>query len=92
MSRAMPPDTHIEMLSAEAERLPEPSKEAAPDLEALSAAAADLGRRLVWLPGTHSPRLFLRALPRPSPGLRPVLRSFQRPSPKRPSWATIFAG
>ncbi len=32
----MPPDTHIEMLNAEAERLPEPPKEAGPDLEALS--------------------------------------------------------
>ena len=54
----MPPDTHIETLSAEAERLPEPPKETGPNLEALSSAAADLGRRLVWLPGTHSSRFF----------------------------------
>src|SRR6266481_1636889 len=54
----MPPDTHIEMLNAEAERQPEPSKETGPDLEALSLAAADLGRRLVWLPGTRSSRFF----------------------------------
>ena len=73
----MPPDTHIEMLSAEAERLPEPPKEAGPNLEALGAAAADLGRRMVWLPGTHSARFFserYRALCR---AIRPVLRAFQ---------------
>ena len=73
----MPPDTHIEMLNAEAERLPEPPKEAGPNLEALGAAAADLGRRLVWLPGTHSARFFserYRALRR---AIRPVLRAFQ---------------
>ena len=77
----MPPDTHIEMLSAEAERLPEPPKEAGPNLEALGAAAADLGRRLVWLPDTHSSRFFserYRALRR---AIRPVLRAFQGPVP-----------
>jgi len=78
----MPPDTHIEMLNAEAERQPEPSKETGPNLEALSLAAADLGRRLVWLPGTHSSRFFserYRALGR---AIRPVLRHFHGPPPK----------
>ncbi len=78
----MPPDTHIEMLNAEAERQPEPSKETGPDLEALSLAAADLGRRLVWLPGTRSSRFFserYRALGR---AIRPVLRHFHGPPPK----------
>ena len=80
----MPPDTHIEMLSADAERLPEPPKEAAPDLDALGAAAADLGRRLVWLPGTHPSRFFSerhRALRR---ALRQVLTAFRGPLPKKP--------
>src|ERR1700674_2772067 len=78
----MPPDTHIEMLNAEAERQPEPSKETGPNLEALSLAAADLGRRLVWLPGTRSSRFFserYRALGR---AIRPVLRHFHGPSRK----------
>ena len=78
----MPPDTHIEMLSAEAERLPEPAKEIGPNPEALAAAAADLGRRLVWLPGAHSSRFFAeryRALGR---AIRPVLRILQRSAPK----------
>ena len=78
----MPPDTHIEMLNTEAERQPEPSKETGPNLEALNLAAADLGRRLVWLPGTHSSRFFserYRALGR---AIRPVLRHFHGPSAK----------
>ena len=78
----MPPDTHIEMLSADAERLPEPPKDAAPNLEALSSAAADLGRRLVWLPGTHSSRFFLERYRALSRVIRPVLRAFHRPAPK----------
>ena len=81
----MPPDTHIEMLNAEAERLPEPPKETGPNPEALALAAADLGRRLVWLPGSHSPRFFserYRALCR---ALKPVLRDFQGPPPKSDS-------
>jgi cyclic beta-1,2-glucan synthetase len=78
----MPPDTHIETLNADAERLPEPSKETGPTQEALSAAAADLGRRLVWLPGTHSSRFFserYRALGR---AIKPVLRTFHGSLPK----------
>ena len=70
------------MLNAEAERLPEPPKETGPNLEALSLAAADLGRRLVWLPGTRSSQFFserYRALCR---AIRPVLRHFHGPPPK----------
>jgi len=80
----MPQDTHIEMLGAEAERLPEPSKEAAPDLDALAAAAADLGRRLVWLPGTHSARYFSERHSALRRALKPVLAAFRGPLPKKP--------
>ena len=72
----MPPDTHIEMLNADAERLPKPPTETGPNPEALSSAAADLGQRLVWLPGSHSARFFAeryRALGR---AIKPVLRTF----------------
>src|SRR5713226_2966019 len=78
----MPPDTHIEMLNADAERQPEPCKETGPNLEALSLAAADLGRRLIWLPGTRSSRFFsdrYRALCR---AIKPVLHHFHGPPPK----------
>ncbi len=78
----MPPDTHIEMLSAEAERSPEPSKETGPNVEALTAAAADLGRRLVWLPGTHSSRFFAERYRTLRSAIRPVLRAFQGSVPK----------
>ena len=79
----MPPDTHIETLDAEADRQPEPPKETGPNLEALSSAAADLGRRLVWLPDTRSPRFFSERYRALSRAIRPVLRDFHRPAPKR---------
>src|ERR1700730_15909561 len=70
--QAMPPDTHIEMLNADAERQPEPSKETGPNLETLSLAAADLGRRLVWLPGTRSSRFFSERYRALGGAIRPV--------------------
>jgi hypothetical protein len=81
----MPPDTHIEMLSADAERLPELPQEAAPDLGALGAAAADLGRRLVWLPGTRSSRFFSERHRALRQALKPVFATFRAPLPKKPA-------
>ena len=73
----MPQDTHIEMLGSEAERQPEPPKEAVPDLTALSEAAADLGRRLVWLPGPHSARFFAERHSALQKAIKPVLAPFE---------------
>src|ERR1700730_11976605 len=78
----MPQHTHIE--SAEAERPPETPKETTPDLNALSAGAADLGRRLAWLPGAHSPRFFLERSRPPARVLRPVLAAFHGRLPETP--------
>ena len=80
----MPQDTHIEMLSADAERVPEMPKEAAPDLEALNAAAADLGRRLVWLPETRTASYFLDRYGALRRALKPVLAAFRGALPKKP--------
>jgi hypothetical protein len=80
----MPENTHLEIASAEAERPPEAPKEKAPDLDALSSAATDLGRRLVWLPGPHSARFFSERYRALGQALKPVLRVFQGPSQKRP--------
>ena len=80
----MPPDTHIEMLSAEAEREPEPPKESLADLEALGKAAAELSRRLVWLPGPHSSSFFLDRHRLLQKALKPVLAAFMGPLPKNP--------
>ena len=88
----MPPDTHIEMLNAEAERLPEPSKETGPNLEALGAAAADLGRRLVWLPDTHSSRFFSERYRALAPRHQTRAAGFSGSAARRPRWATTFAG
>ena len=69
----------------------EPPKEPAPNLEALSSAAADLGRRLVWLPDTRSPRFFFeryRALTR-------AIRRYCGPFivlRRRNRWAMTIAG
>ena len=79
----MPPDANIETLNADAERVAEQVQEPAPDVEALRTAAADLGRRLVWLPGPHSLRPFSdrhRALRR---ALIPVLTHFRGPLPQK---------
>jgi cyclic beta-1,2-glucan synthetase len=78
----MPPDTHIDMLNAEAERQPEPPKETGPNLETLSQAAADLGKRLVWLPGTHSSGFFSDRYRALQSAIRPVLRHFHGSPPK----------
>jgi len=80
----MPQDTHIEMLNSDAERTPEPTIEAGPDLAALAAAAADLGRRLIWLPGTHTARYFSERNNALRAALGPVLASFRGPLPKKP--------
>ena len=80
----MPQDTHIEMLGADAERQPEPTKEVPPDLDALAAAAADLSRRLVWLPGPHSSRFFSERHRKLQEALALVLRNFRGPLPKTP--------
>ena len=88
----MPPDTHIEMLSAEAERQPEPPKEAGPNLEALGAAAADLGRRLVWLPGTHSSRFFSERYRALAPRDPTRAGDISRAAAEERRWATTFAG
>jgi cyclic beta-1,2-glucan synthetase len=77
----MPPDTHIDTLSADAEHLPEPAKETGPSVEALTSAAADLSRRLVWVPGTQSPSFFFERYRTLARALKPVLRVFHKPPP-----------
>jgi cyclic beta-1,2-glucan synthetase len=80
----MPENTHLEMVSAEAERLPETPIELAPDLEAVVAAAADLGRRLVWLPGSQSSHFFSERYRALAHALKPLLVAFRGPLPKTP--------
>ena len=80
----MAQNTNLETASPETERLPERAKETEPGLEAIAAAAADLGRRIVWLPGAHSSRFFLERYRTLCQALKPVLSSFQGPLPKKP--------
>jgi cyclic beta-1,2-glucan synthetase len=79
----MPPDTNIDTLSADAEREPEAAKEVVPNAEALTAAASDLSRRLVWLPGPYSPRHFSERYRALRDSLTPILTVFRGPLPKK---------
>jgi cyclic beta-1,2-glucan synthetase len=80
----MPENTHIEMVSAAAEGLPETAIERAPDLSAVVTAAADLGRRLVWLPGEQSSHFFSERYRALTHALKPVLAGLRGPLPKTP--------
>jgi len=80
----MSPDSNIEILNTELERLPEPPQETPADFSALNAAAAELSRRMVWLPGTHSYRFFADRLRALRSALNPVVKEFHGPLPKNP--------
>jgi len=79
----MPPETNIEILSSEPERQPDPPREIVHDLDALSAAAADLSRRLVWIPGPYTSGPFSERHKVLQRGLKPVLAAFRGPLPKK---------
>ena len=72
--------------------MPEPPKEAGPNLEALGAAAADLGRRLVWLPGTRSSRFFSERYRALTPRHQTGPAGFSWSAAEERRWATTFAG
>src|SRR2546430_4741987 len=67
----MPQDTHLEIVNAEIERLPEPVLDSVSETDALTARAAELARKIAWLPNTRSSR--------PSSERCRVLRSQLRP-------------
>jgi cyclic beta-1,2-glucan synthetase len=78
----MPENTHLELVSAEAERVAGTAIEPSPSLDALSTAAADLGRRLTWLPGMRSSRFFSERYRALCQALKPALVTFRGPLPK----------
>ena len=79
----MPPETNIEILSSEPERQPDPPREIVHDLDALSAAAADLSRRLVWMPGPYTSGPFSERHKALQRALKPVLAAFRGALPKK---------
>src|SRR5882672_12595557 len=68
----MPQNTHLEIISAEAERLPEVAWEAS-DVAGLRAKAAELARKLAWLPGVSSSRALKEHCYAVKDALRPLL-------------------
>jgi cyclic beta-1,2-glucan synthetase len=55
----MPQNTHLELVTSEAERLPEPSRVPVSDSDALAMHAVKLSRNLPWLPNTEPSTYFI---------------------------------
>ncbi len=80
----MPQNTHIELIEAETERVPQGAKESAPDLDRLSSNAAEVAQLLAWNPSVHASPFFTVRWNAMAAVLRPVLDKVKR-SPKDPS-------
>ncbi|HYM07669.1 MAG TPA: hypothetical protein VEU11_14020, partial [Terriglobales bacterium] len=79
----MPQNTHLELVSAEAERQAESPREAW-DASALHSQAVELARQLGWVPSvrsSHTLKERVRALHR---RLAPLLHAFRGPLPDKP--------
>ena len=74
----MPQNTHLEMIEAEAERVPQGAKETAPDFESLRRNAEEIVRALAWNPGAHTSRFFSVRWNAMAAALRPVLERVNR--------------
>jgi hypothetical protein len=73
----MPLNTHLEMIDAQAER--ESSRGMTPDENVLRSSAAELARRLSWVPSQTSPRVLLGRCRAVSDAIRPVLQHLESP-------------
>jgi hypothetical protein len=71
----MPQNTHLELGTSEAERVPAGSPETTPDRELLRAHAAELARGLAWLPDTHSSDVLYERSHALKPQLRRIFRA-----------------
>jgi hypothetical protein len=69
----MPQNTHIELIEAEAERVPEGAKETAPDFERLRHNAEELSGLLAWNPSVQTSPFFTVRWNAMASVLRPVL-------------------
>ena len=71
----MPQNTHLELGTSEAERVPAGSPETMLDRERLCAQAAELARGLAWLPDTHSSDVLYGRSHALKPQLRRIFRA-----------------
>ena len=80
----MPQNTHLEIVSSEAQRLPELAGDTW-DLEVLRAKARQLASRLTCLPDVTSSRTFGRRCKRLTAELKPLLNALDSPPVEAPS-------
>src|SRR5215467_9888184 len=71
----MPQNTHLELGTSEAERVPAGSPETMLDRERLCAQAAELARGLAWMPDTYSSDVLYERSHHLKPQLRRIFRA-----------------
>src|SRR5437879_1171843 len=76
----MPQTTHLEIVSAETERL-EPPQEVAAELHALRGHARRLAGKLVWVPGMPSSRTFAARTRALAKAIKPLAAALEQPLP-----------
>jgi len=72
----MPQDTHLEIVNAEIQRLSEAATDAVSEADVLGSHAAELARKIAWVPNTHSSRPFSERCRALRSQLRPILKAF----------------
>ena len=77
----MPENTHLELVTADAERVSTQSAQNPPDIERLRVHAAELARGLAWLPGTHSSEVLYDRSHALKPQLQKIFRAVSDVSP-----------
>src|SRR6266404_639667 len=79
----MPQNTHLDMIEAGADRVPQGAKDSPPDSESLRRNADEVARRLAWNPSVHSSHFFSARWDAMASALRPVLDKVNR-TPRTP--------
>jgi cyclic beta-1,2-glucan glucanotransferase len=79
----MPPNTHLEIISAESERLQGPAH-VVHDPRQLHDRAEELARNLVWLPNSSVSRTFAERCAAVNRAFRPILAALELPAPMPP--------
>lgn len=80
----MPQNTHLELVTSEAERVPEPSPAAASDQDTLRSHAAKLAANLPWLPNSEPSTYFVDRFQMLAKGLYSILGNFEKLTPEGP--------
>ncbi len=78
----MSQSAHLEVVIAEAKGLRQPLRAMAPEMQTLNSRAADLARKLAWLPGQRASRPFWNRCRALSRTLQPLLAKLESPPPK----------